>query len=53
MTCLITGSTGLIGAALVRRFAADGHAVVAAARNVGKAKAMFGGLRESGSSNGT
>ena len=45
MTCLITGSTGLIGAALVRKFAADGHAVVAAARNVGKAKAMFGGLR--------
>ena len=44
MTCLITGSTGLIGAALVRRFAADGHAVIAAARNIGKAKAMFGGL---------
>ena len=44
MTCLITGSTGLIGAALVRKFAADGHAVLAAARNVGKAKAMFAGL---------
>ena len=44
MTCLITGSTGLIGAALVRRFAADGHAVIAAARNAGKAGAMFGGL---------
>ena len=44
MTCLITGSTGLIGAALVRRFAADGHAVVAAARNVEKAKEMFAGL---------
>ena len=42
--CLITGSTGLIGAALVRTFAADGHAVLAAARNVGKAKAMFAGL---------
>ena len=40
---LITGSTGLIGAALVRRFAADGHAVIAAARNAEKAKAMFGG----------
>lgn len=44
MTCLITGSTGLIGAALVRKFAAGGHAVLAAARNVGKAKAMFAGL---------
>ena len=44
MTVLITGSTGLVGAALVRRFAADGHDVIAAARNVGKAKAMFGGL---------
>ena len=44
MTSLITGSTGLIGAALVRKFAADGHAVLAAARNVGRAKAMFGGL---------
>ena len=44
MTTLITGSTGLIGAALVRKFAADGHAVLAAARNVGKAKAMFAGL---------
>ena len=44
MTTLITGSTGLIGAALVRKFAADGHTVLAAARNVGKAKAMFAGL---------
>ena len=44
MTILITGSTGLIGAALVRRFAADGHDVLAAARNVEKAKAMFAGL---------
>lgn len=44
MTCLITGSTGLIGAALVRKFAADGHAVLATARNLGKAKAMFAGL---------
>ena len=44
MTTLVTGSTGLIGAALVRRFAANGHAVIAAARNVEKAKAMFAGL---------
>ena len=41
---LITGSTGLIGAASVRQFAADGHVVFAAARNVAKAKAMFAGL---------
>ena len=41
---LITGSTGLIGAALARQFAADGHVVLAAARNVVKAKAMFAGL---------
>ena len=41
---LITGSTGLIGAALVRKFAADGHAVFAAARNVWKARQMFEGL---------
>ena len=44
MTILITGSTGLIGAALVRKFAADGHVVLAAARNVGKARQMFEGL---------
>ena len=44
MTCLITGSTGLIGAALVRKFAVDGHAVFAAARNVEKARQMFDGL---------
>ena len=44
MTVLITGSTGLVGAALVRRFAADGHDVIAAARNVGKAESLFGGL---------
>ena len=44
MTCLVTGPTGLIGSALVRRFSADGHSVVAAARNVGKAKALFGAL---------
>lgn len=43
-TCLITGATGLVGAALVRRFAADGLRVVAAARNPAKAKALFGEL---------
>lgn len=42
MTTLITGSTGLIGTALVRRFAAErGATVVAAARNVAKAEALF------------
>ncbi len=44
MTYLVTGSTGLIGAALVRALAARGDAVVAAARNVEKARRMFGGL---------
>ncbi len=43
-SCLITGSTGLIGAALVRRFAADGLRVIAAARNVAKARVLFEGL---------
>ena len=41
---LVTGSTGLIGAALVRSFAEDGVKVFAAARNMEKAKAMFAGL---------
>ena len=45
MTYLITGSTGLIGAALVRALAARGDAVMAAARNVGKARSMFGSLK--------
>ena len=45
MTTLITGSTGLIGAALVRAFAVDaGSRVLAAARNVAKAEALFKGL---------
>lgn len=38
---LVTGATGLVGAALVRKFAADGCAVVAAVRNAAKAEAMF------------
>ncbi len=41
---LISGATGLIGAALARRFAAEGHAVVAAARNMAKARAALGTL---------
>lgn len=41
---LITGSTGLIGAALVRSFASDGATVFAAARNTEKAEALFSGL---------
>ena len=45
MTYLVTGSTGLIGAALVRTLAARGDAVIAAARNVEKARAMLGALK--------
>lgn len=41
---LVTGATGLIGSALVRDFAADGRIVLAAVRNAGKAKGMFGNL---------
>ena len=41
---LVSGATGLIGSALVRSFAGEGRSVVAAARNVEKAQAMFGGL---------
>ena len=44
MTYMITGSTGLIGTALVKAIAANGDAVVAAARNVEKARRLFGGL---------
>lgn len=44
MTYLITGSTGLIGAALVRALSAKGDAVVAAARNVEKARRLFNGI---------
>lgn len=39
---LVTGATGLIGAALARKFASQGLRVVAAVRNVAKAEAMFG-----------
>ena len=41
---LISGATGLIGAALVKKFTAEGHSVVAAVRNVEKARKMFDGL---------
>ena len=41
---LVTGATGLVGAALARRFAGDGLRVVAAVRNVAKAHALFDGL---------
>ena len=44
MTYLITGSTGLIGTALVKAIAASGHDVIAAARNMEKARRLFGGL---------
>lgn len=43
-TFLVTGSTGLIGSALVRALAREGTDTVAAARNVAKAQAMFGTL---------
>ena len=39
---LVTGATGLIGAALVKKFAAEGRHVYAAVRNVVKAHAQFG-----------
>ena len=45
MTYLITGSTGLIGAAFVKTVAAAGDRVVAAARNVEKARRLFGGIK--------
>ena len=41
---LVTGATGLVGGALVRHFAAEERRVYAAARNVEKARAQFGGL---------
>lgn len=44
MTYIVTGSTGLIGSALVKTLAANGDAVVAAARNTTKAARLFGGL---------
>ena len=45
MTYLVTGSTGLIGTALVRAVAAKGDLVLAAARNTEKARRLFGGLK--------
>lgn len=45
MTCLVSGSTGLIGAAFVKAASAWGWRVLAAARNVPKAERMFAGLR--------
>ena len=44
MTSLVSGSTGLIGAAVVRALAARGDRVLAAARNVAKARKMFAGV---------
>jgi len=44
MTYIVTGSTGLLGTALVKAVAARGDAVVAAARNVEKASRLFNGL---------
>ena len=42
---IVTGATGLIGSALVRHFAAKGRTVIAAVRNVAKARGSFGGIR--------
>ena len=42
-TILVTGATGLIGAALVRRFAVSGDRVYAAVRNVAKGEMLFAG----------
>ena len=42
---LITGSTGLIGQSLVRLFSSCGFNVFACARNIEKAKRLFGGLK--------
>ena len=45
MRYIVTGPTGLIGAALVKALAARGDSVVAAARNVEKARSMLGALK--------
>lgn len=44
MTCLVSGSTGLIGAAFVRAASSWGWRVLAAARNVQKAERLFAGV---------
>lgn len=44
MTTLVTGSTGLVGSAVVRALAAHGERVLATARNAGKAERLFAGL---------
>ena len=44
MKWLVTGATGLIGAALTRRLSARGDEVVAAVRDEAKARRLLGGL---------
>ena len=44
MILLVTGATGLVGSAVVRAAAARGDRVLAAVRNVARAKALFAGL---------
>ena len=44
MTVLVTGATGLIGSALVRALSARGDRVLAAVRNVEKARRLFASL---------
>jgi uncharacterized protein YbjT (DUF2867 family) len=45
MRVLITGATGLIGSAVVARLLAAGHDVTGIARNIGRAKIRFPGVR--------
>lgn len=44
MTVLVTGATGLIGQALVRRLAGEGHRVMAAVRDEEKGRRAFEGI---------
>ncbi|HEY2022724.1 SDR family oxidoreductase [Paraburkholderia sp.] len=45
MVIFLTGATGLIGSAVARRFAAQGHAVICGVRNPGAARGRLDGCR--------